>query len=242
MKLKRFIVPFTDDKRMIYAKEYLEKHGFESTNSKEYADFVLLPVPAKEDMFTGFENKLVFYGMGNYKNGYDYMKYESYVLKNAFLTAEGAVTLIEETVPYSFYGTAVLIVGYGRIGKALHNILKGYGADITVCSRSKVSKDEAIFNGAKHINFEKLKSDNKAQIIFNTVPHMVLTKNELSALKKDAVILDLSSFPGGVDTLVADSLGLTVLNGRRMPSRYTEKTAGYLIGEAVSDIIEEELT
>ena len=148
----------------------------------------------------------------------------------------------EENTAYSLYRAEILIIGYGRIGKALHNILKGYGADITVCSRSKSSKDEAIYNGAKHISFEQLKSENNANIIFNTVPHMVLTKNELSALKKDAVILDLASFPGGVDTLVADSLGLAVLNGRKMPSRYTEKTAGYLIGEAVSDIIEEELT
>ncbi len=69
---------------------------------------------------------------------------------------------------------------------------------------------------------------------------MVLTKPELSAVKKDAVVLDLASFPGGVDNLTADSMGILVLNGRRMPARYAEKTAGYLIGEAVSDIIEEE--
>ncbi|MDE6723014.1 MAG: NAD(P)-binding domain-containing protein [Eubacterium sp.] len=242
MKLKKFIVPFMDDKRMIYAKDYLEKQGFEYTDNSETADFVVLPVPAKKDMFFGLKDKIVFHGMGDYKNGFDYMQYESYVLKNAFLTSEGAVTLLEENTSYSLYRAKVLIIGYGRIGKSLHSILKGYGADITVCSRSKASKDEAIFNGAKHINFEQLKADNQADIIINTVPHMVLTKAELSAVKKDSVILDLASFPGGVDTLVADSMGLRVLNGRRMPSRYTEKTAGYLIGEAVSDIIEEELT
>lgn len=242
MKLKRFIVPFMDDKRMIYAKEYLEKKGFEYTEKAEYSDFVLLPVPVKAHMFNGFENKIAFYGMGDYKNGFDYMKYESYVLKNAFLTAEGAVTLIEENTHYSLYRANVLIIGYGRIGKALHNILKGYGANITVCSRSRESEAESVFYGARHINFESLKSENNADIIINTVPHMVLTKAELSAVKKDAVILDLASFPGGVDTLTADSMGLLVLSGRRMPARYAEKTAGYLIGEAVSDIIEEEFT
>ena len=242
MKLKKFTVPFMEDKRMIYAKEYLEKKGYEHTEGAEKSDFVLLPVPVKEHMMAGLDKKVVFYGMGNFDNGFDYMKYESYVLKNAFLTAEGAVTLIEESMPISLYRADVLIIGYGRIGKALHNILKGYGANITVCSRSKASKAEALFNGAKHIEFDMLKTEHNADVIFNTVPHMVLTKAELSALKKDAVILDLASFPGGVDTLVADSLGLVVLNGRRMPSRYTEKTAGYLIGEAVSDIIEGELT
>lgn len=242
MKLRRFIVPYMDDKRMIYAKEYLEKHGFEYTEKTEHSDFVLLPVPVKKQMFDGIENKIVFYGMGDYKNGFDYMKYESYVLKNAFLTAEGAVTLIEENTHYSLFRANVLIIGYGRIGKALHNILKGYGAFITVCSRSSESEAESVFNGAKHIDFDELKSENDADIIINTVPHMVLTKPELSAVRRDALILDLASFPGGVDTLIADSMGLVVLNGRRMPARYAEKTAGYLIGEAVSDIIKEEFS
>ena len=240
MKLQKFAVPYTDDKRMIYAKEYLEKKGFEYAKDTDEADFVLLPVTSKPHMFEGLGNKLVFYGMGDHKNGRDYMKYGSYVLKNAFLTAEGAVTLIEENTNYSLYRASVLIIGYGRIGKALHNILKGYGANITVCSRSRESEADSVFSGAKHIRFDELRSDNNADIIINTVPHMVLTKAELSAVKKDAVLLDLASFPGGIDTLVADSLGLLVLNGRRMPARYAEKTAGYLIGEAVSDIIEEE--
>ncbi len=240
MRLNKFSVPFTEDKRMIYAKEYLEKKGFEYTQKTEDSDFVLLPVSSKKHMFKGLEDKVVFYGMCDYKSGYDYMKYESYVLKNAFLTAEGAVTLIEENTNYSLFRANVLIIGYGRIGKALHKILKGYGADITVCSRSKESEAECVFNGARHISFDELKKDNAAEIIINTVPHTVLTKAELSAIRKDAVILDLASFPGGIDTLVADSMGLLVLNGSRMPARYAEKTAGYLIGEAVSDIIEEE--
>lgn len=242
MKLSRFTVPYTDDKRMIYAKEYLEKHNFEHTESINNADFVLLPVLSKKYMFKDLENKLVFYGMADYKNGYNYMNYESFVLKNAFLTAEGAVTMIEENTPYSLFRANILILGYGRIGKALHSILKGYGSNIIICSRSKESEAEAVFNGAKHINFDQLTQNSDADIVINTVPHTVLTKAELSVLKKDAVIVDLASFPGGVDTLVADSLGLKMLSGRGMPARYTEKTAGYLIGEAVSDIIEEELT
>ena len=241
MKLNKFTVPYTDDKRMVYAKEYLEKKNFEHTGNIENADFVLLPVLAKKHMFNGLENKLVFFGMADYKNGYDYMKYESFVLKNAFLTAEGAITLIEENTSISLYRAKILILGYGRIGKALHNILKGYGSYITVCSRSKASEAESVFHGAKHIYFNQLISENDADIIINTVPHTVLTKAELKSLKKDAVIIDLASFPGGVDTLVANSMGIKLLNGRGMPARYTEKTAGYLIGEAVSDIIEEEL-
>lgn len=240
MNIKSFAVPYEDDRRMLYAKEYLVQHGFIYTDMIDKADFALLPVPAKKDMFRKINGKLAFYGKGDYENGYDYMKNETYVLKNAFLTAEGALVCLEENTPESLIGKNITIIGYGRIAKAMHKLLRALGAVVTVCSRSSSSKAEAIFNGAVHIGFDDLRKPNNADIIINTVPHTVLTKDELKALKKGVIILDLASFPGGVDTLVAGSLGIKLLNGRGMPSRYTEKTAGELIGEAVINIIEEE--
>lgn len=240
MKFKKFAVPFIEDKRMVYAKEYLENNGFEYEKNSDNADFVLLPPPAKKYMLDGIEDKLVFFGAADFKNGFDYLKYESCALKNAFLSAEGAVTLLEENTSYSLFGAKILIIGYGRIGKALHKILKAYEANITVCSRSKDSCALAEYNGAKHITFNDLTSNNDADIIINTVPHIVLTSPEISAMKKDAIILELASFPGGVDNLAAKSSGIKVINGKSLPAKYTEKTAGYIIGEAVANIIEEE--
>lgn len=240
MKLVSFAVPYTQDKRMVYAAEYLADHGFKYTDDTEKCDFVLLPVPAKKEMFSGLNGKPAFFGNGDYKNGFDYMKNETYVLKNAYLTAEGAVTCIEQNTDYSLIGSKILIIGYGRIAKALHKILSSYSANITVCSRSSVSKAEAGFNGASHILFQDLKKPSDFDVVINTVPHIVLTKNELLALKKGALILDLASFPGGVDILVANSLKIKLINGRGMPSKYTQKTAGKIIGEAVINIIEEE--
>lgn len=240
MNIKSFAVPYKDDDRMLFAKEYLVGHGFIYKEKTEEADFVLLPVPAKKEMFGAINGKLAFYGKGDYENGFDYMKNETYVLKNAFLTAEGALVCLEENTPETLTGKNITILGYGRIAKAMHKLLTALGAVVTVCSRSSSSMAQAVFNGARHISFEELKKPNDADIIINTVPHTVLTKTELKALKKNAIILDLASFPGGVDTLVAGSLGIKLINGRGMPSRYTQKTAGELIGEAVINIIEEE--
>lgn len=240
MKLVSFSVPYTHDKRMLYAAEYLEKHGFRLTEDISECDFVLLPVPVKTEMLKAAKGKTVFFGKGEHENGYDYMKNEAYVLKNAFLTAEGAVTLLEENTDYSLAYSRILIIGYGRIGKALHKLLNAYGADITVCSRSEASKAQELFDGCRHIDFEQLKKQNDFDIIINTVPHIVLTKDELKACKSGVMILDLASFPGGVDTLVAKSLGIRLINGKGMPSVYTQKTAGEIIGEAVMKIIKEE--
>ncbi len=240
MKLVSFAVPYTQDKRMVYAAEYLEKHGFKYTDDIEGCDFVLLPVPVKKEMFEITKGKPVFFGKGEHRNGYDYMKNEAYVLKNAFLTAEGAVTLLEENTDFSLTHSKILIIGYGRIGKALYKLLSAYGADISVCSRSDVSKAQESFDGCNHIDFESMKKQNDFDIIINTVPHIVLTKDELKACKSSVVILDLASFPGGVDTLVAKSLGIRIINGKGMPSVYTCRTAGEIIGEAVLNIIKEE--
>lgn len=240
MKLVSFAVPYTQDKRMVYAAEYLEKHGFKYMKSIDECDFVLLPVPVKKEMLDTLNGKFAFYGKGDYKNGFDYMKDETYVLKNAFLTAEGAVACLEENTDYSLIGKNILIIGYGRIAKALRKILCSYGSNITVCSRSAVSGAQAEFDGVEHISFSELKKKSNFDIVINTVPHIVLTKDELTALKKGVLILDLASFPGGVDTLVAKSLGIQLINGRGMPSVYTQKTAGEIIGEAVVNIIEGE--
>lgn len=239
MKLSRFAVPYTEDKRMLYAKDYLIKCSYKYTENISDADFVVLPLPTKEYMLDGLEDKIVFVGMGDYEKTYDYYKNENFVMKNAFLTAEGALTLAGEKTDFALYRSRVLISGFGRIGKALLSCLKGYGADITVCSRSEISESEALFLGAKHIHFEELTNKNDFDIVFNTVPHMIFTEKELKALKHNAVIIDLASFPGGVDTLVSHSLGLRVVDGRGIPQRYCQKTAGQFIGEAITEMIGE---
>ncbi len=236
----KFFIPYADDVRMSFAKEFLVSRGYTAVDNPDNSDFVILPVPTKQYMLDEMQGRLCFHAGGICEYGFDYMKNESYVLKNAFLTAEGAVSYLELNTPYSLINSDILIIGYGRIGTALHKLLSAYGAIITVCSRSKSSEALARFNGARHIGFDELKKSSSFDVIINTVPHPVLNETELKVLKQSCIILDLASFPGGVDNHVAKSLGLTVLNGRGMPSKFTVQTAGELIGEAIIDIIEEE--
>ena len=76
---------------------------------------------------------------------------------------------------------------------------------------------------------------NNYDIVFNTVPHIVFTKAEIDALDSNATLIDLASFPGGVDTLYAKSKGVKLIDGRKLPSRYSEKSAGYLIGKTMGE-------
>ncbi|MCC8073668.1 MAG: hypothetical protein LIO62_06035 [Clostridiales bacterium] len=240
MMLKTFIVPFTDDKRMEFAKEHLEYLGYESVNEIQKADFVLLPIPAKKAMFNGLENKIVFFGAGDFK-GYDYNDNETFLIKNSYLTAEGAIALFKESCDRALYNSDVLLVGYGRIAKALHRILNAMGCRVTVCVRKQSAFAEAIYNNARVITFEELKIESNYNAVFNTVPHIVFTKNEIDALSGDTILIDLASFPGGVDTLYASSKGVKLIDGKKLPSRYSKETAGKFIAQAVDEMIKEEL-
>lgn len=237
MKLSDFWIWSEENERLRFAADYLENHGYSRVESLEMCDFALLPVPTKKYMLDALGGKFALYGGGEYENGINYMKNEKYVQMNALLTAEGAVATLESENTDSLIGKNILIIGYGRIAKALHRLLAAYGCNITVCSRSGESSVLSKLYGANHIYFPELKNKNEFDIVINTVPHIVLTEYELKALKKSVIILDLASFPGGTDTLVASSLGIKILNGRGMPSKFTAKAAGEALGCAADEII-----
>ncbi|MBR2133720.1 MAG: NAD(P)-binding domain-containing protein [Eubacterium sp.] len=237
--MKTFSLPYDNDERMIYAKNYLLSHGFEITDDNDKADFILLPVPAKKYMFDSLSGKTVFYGAGDY-NGIDYNKREEFLIYNAYLTAEGGIALLKENSKKSILFSNILITGYGRIAKALSRYLISMGANVCVCARSESARLQAAASGASTITFEELKKPHGYDFIFNTVPHTIFTKTELDALESDTVIIDLASFPGGVDTLCAKSRGIKLVDGRALPSRYSPESAGILIAKTVIKIIEEE--
>lgn len=239
MQKKLFAVPFSQDKRMAYAKDYLIKNGYEITDVGR-ADYVLLPIPVKPEHFAGLEGKTVFYGFGNYE-GYDYNKNESFLLTNSYLTAEGAIALFKENSEKSLLGANVLISGYGRIGKALHRLLNAYGSSVTVCDRSNVNRTQAVHNNAKAITLIELSQDNNYDVIFNTVPQLIFSKSEIDAFSKDTMFIELASFPGGIDKLYAKSKGVNLIDGKQLPLRYSAEAAGALVAKTVLSMIEEGL-
>lgn len=235
MYIKKFYIPYKEDERMLYAAQYFEKNGLTQTVDRDAADFVLLPVPVKKYMLEGLENCTVFYGAGDKADfgGFDYNKEETFLLKNAYMTAEGAVALYKEKSGTALYNAKVLIAGYGRIAKALHRALNAFGSDVTVCLRNPAQRTLAQANGAEVIGFDELSQKRYFDVIFNTVPKVVFTKPEIDAVCGDALFIDLASFPGGIDMHYAAHKKINVIDGRGLPSKYSVKSAGYLIGETV---------
>ena len=63
----------------------------------------------------------------------------------------------------------------------------------------------------------------------------MITQDVLAAFKKDTVIIELASLPGGVDLREAARLGIHVITAPGLPGKYAPKTAGNIITDCVAE-------
>jgi len=220
----KFYAPDLSDKRISYAADSLEKHGYRRVFDEKNADFLLLGVNSD------YKSDIPF---ADYKNN------KLFALKNAYLTAEAALCVAIEKSNKSLVSSNVLITGYGRIAKALHKYISPFTGSVTVCARNPNDRVLAACNNAKVIDFADLKNKNSFDFVFNTVPHPVFNGAELSALPRDCVLIDLASFPGGVDKHYALSRKINLIEARGLPGKFSPETAGHIVAEAVDQVIRE---
>ena len=74
-------------------------------------------------------------------------------------------------------------------------------------------------------------------VIFNTIPFVILDEKNLIKIKKDCIIIDLASKPGGVDFEKAKELGINVMWALALPG----KVAPYTAAKYLKDTIDKEI-
>lgn len=167
----------------------------------------------------------------------DYMEREDLSLKNAIPTAEGAIQLALEELPVTLNGIKALIVGLGRIGMSLAVILKGFGADVTVAVRNSKGAAKARILGVKSVCTDELDTD--YELVYNTVPNLIFTRELLSKFSDKTLFVDLASKPGGIDFESATELGKRVVWALGLPGKTAPITSGYIIAETISCMLSE---
>lgn len=167
----------------------------------------------------------------------DYMSREDLCLKNAVPTAEGAVEIALTELPVTLSGLSVLIVGMGRIGTALAEILKGFGADITVAVRSARGAGKARVIGVKSVCMRDMGAD--YGLVFNTAPELVFSREVLEKFSDDTLFIDLASRPGGFDFRSASELNKKVIWALGLPGKTAPVTAGEIVAETITNILSE---
>lgn len=170
----------------------------------------------------------------------DYFTREELIIKNAVPTVEGAIEIAMSELAITIFRSRILVVGYGRIGKILADRLKALGAYVTVSARNH--KDFAWIEekGLASVHTGKISECiDSFDLIVNTVPAEVLTRQALQNVKENTLIIDLASKPGGVDFAAAKELGKNVIWALSLPGKTAPITSGMIIKDTIVNILTE---
>ncbi len=170
----------------------------------------------------------------------DIIKREELAVLNAISTAEGAIQIAINETPKNLHGNNVLVLGFGRIGKILSKMLDGIGANVACEARKTTDLAWIKAYGYEPINLIQLKENlNRFDIIINTIPYTVLTKEMLQKVKKDALIIDLASNPGGVDRDAIKELGIKFNWALSLPGKVSPVTSAEFVKETLLNMFKE---
>lgn len=232
------------------------------------ADVVILPMPPTRDgetlnapmstyridlddeFCTALMGKAVFAGIAGKLRAvapayaqldiYDYSASETFLLRNAQATAEGALAEIISHYPSTICGSSVLLTGCGRITGFLAPMLRSIGGKVSVAARrpSDRAKMEAL--GMEALTFGKaMRRSKEFDLIINTVPAPVIDKRFIDGLCPDAMVIELASAPGGIDLAACEKRDIQVVLSPGLPGKYSPLTAAEIIKDTVMSILEE---
>jgi len=137
----------------------------------------------------------------------NYFDDELLVVKNAYLTAEGALAEVILQTDKSLAGMNVLILGSGRVAKACAKVFKDMSAFVIIAARERKNMTAILFD--KTLPLKNMASHfDEVDVIINTIPALVMPHKVLKKVKKSTFILDLASAPGGLDYDSAQKLFL----------------------------------
>ncbi len=170
----------------------------------------------------------------------DIMKREELAVLNTIATAEGTIELAIANTNKVLHGSNILILGFGRIGKVLARKLAGLSAKVTCAARKEEDLAWIKAYGHMETNINILGNNlSKYDIIINTVPHMILTEERLNYVKKDCLLIDLASNPGGIDKKVVKNKNLKLVWGLALPGKVAPTTTAEFIKDTIYNIIKE---
>ncbi len=171
-------------------------------------------------------------------NCIDLLKREEMAVLNAIPTAEGAIQIAIQEMPITLHGCNAMVLGFGRIGKVLTKMLNGLGCSVFAEARKYSDIAWIRSYGYTPILLSKL-SDyvGGMDVIFNTIPSLVLDSILLRKIEHDCLIIDLASRPGGVNFERANELGIKTVWALSLPGIVAPITAAKYLKDTIYNIV-----
>lgn len=160
---------------------------------------------------------------------------------NSIPTAEGTILLAIQNTDFTIHGSKVAVLGFGRTGMTIARDFRALGANVKVGVRKEKYMARIYEMGIEsfHIN-DLCKNVGGIDIIINTIPTEVITKDVIINMSSSALIIDLASKPGGTDFEFAKKVGVKAILALGLPGIVAPKTAGSIIANASIKLILEQ--
>jgi dipicolinate synthase subunit A len=157
---------------------------------------------------------------------------------NSIPTAEGAILRAMTELPTTVHGSSSLVVGFGRCGITLARMLHGLGARVVVAARNRAQLARAYEMGLAAIHLDDIsQAVQEVDVVYNTVPALVLTEEVIEALPQRAIIVDIASAPGGTDFVAARRKRIKAFLDLGIPGKVAPQTAGEILARTMPRLI-----
>lgn len=170
----------------------------------------------------------------------DLLQRDDLAVLNSVPTAEGALQIAMEELPYTIRGLCTVVCGMGRVGSTLARLMQRVGADVTVAARS--SRDFAICEaeGLKSCTYSHLRRIlPEALLVYNTVPALIFDRELLDCMNREALLIDLASMPGGTDFEYAAKRRIRTIHALSLPGKVAPAGAAQIIQKVIYNILHE---
>ncbi|MFX3624670.1 MAG: dipicolinic acid synthetase subunit A [Ectobacillus sp.] len=161
---------------------------------------------------------------------------------NSIPTVEGTIMMVIQHTDYTIHGSKVAVLGFGRTGMSVARAFQALGAKVKVGARRSehlARITEMTFTPFHLKNLESEVYD--ADIVINTVPHMIVTASVISKMPAHTLIVDLASKPGGTDFRYAEKRGIKAFLAPGLPGIVAPKTAGQILANVLTNLLTEDL-
>jgi dipicolinate synthase subunit A len=160
---------------------------------------------------------------------------EKFAYKNALITADGALMLVAQNTEIIFSDMKILVVGFGRVGKALSKIFKAVEARVDVLTFDRGECAAAVLlSDEQYGSFENVKFDTY-DVVINTVPARLINRHVIAKFKEGVFLLELASDPGGFDKDAVYKNGINFLYAKGLPAKVAPASSSkILLDEIIS--------
>ena len=237
----------TEDTRMFYTLRYIREQGYETYSKGSYNSnkpVIYCYSPSKRFCDTEIsdllDNSILIAGVlpieqvsilrSKSISYHNIIADEIFAVENCTQTAEAALMLMIRATNISIYDMHISVLGYGRLGKAVTNILDKLGLNISVHTSDYFERASAHMTNCQVYDLTSPISN--ADVIINTIPAKVLPQDKLKCAKKSCYILDLASY-SSVENCDISALGLSYDNALGLPGKHSPKSAGKILTDAI---------